>query len=244
MEIKGKSALITGGAHRVGKAISLALAQAGANILINYHSSATEAEETAYEARALGVSALAMQCDISVPEQVQGMMARAVSEFGGVDILVNSASWFQKTPFPMEDFKDWHRVFDILVHGSMYCANYAAPHMKEQGEGAIVNILDSFAWRPYKDFAAHSVGKAGLLALTRQLALELAPEVRVNAVSPGPVLPPPGYSEVKQDRIARRTLLQRWGTPQDVAEAVVFLIRAAYITGEFITVDGGEQYGN
>lgn len=243
MEIKGKTALITGGAHRVGKAMTLALAQAGANVVINYHASAAAAEETADEAQAWGVGALAIQCDISRHEQVQGMVAKAGSEFGGVDILVNSASWFQKTPFPMDDFRDWNRVLDILVHGSMYCANYAAPLMKARGEGAIINILDSFAWRPRRDFAAHSVGKAGLLALTRQLALELAPQVRVNAVSPGPVLPPPGYSEVKEDLIAKRTLLKRWGTPEDVAEAALFLIRAAYITGEIITVDGGERYG-
>jgi NAD(P)-dependent dehydrogenase (short-subunit alcohol dehydrogenase family) len=242
MEIQGKTALVTGGAHRVGKAMVMALAGEGANVVINYHASADEAEATAREVRALGVGALAIQCDISVPEQVQAMVAQAASEFGGVDILVNSASWFQKTPFPIDDFQDWHRVFDILVHGSLYCANYAAPLMKAGGEGAIINILDSFAWRPQRDFAAHSVGKAGLLALTRALALELAPEVRVNAVSPGPVLPPPGYSETKQDRIAKHTLLQRWGTPQDVADAVLFLIRASYITGEFITVDGGEQY--
>ncbi len=243
MEVRGKTALVTGGAQRVGKAISMALAQAGANIVINYYASSAAAEETANEVRELGVGALAIQCDISEHQQVQKMIAAAASEFGGVDILVNSASWFQKTPFPMDNFQDWHRVFDILVHGSMYCANYAAPLMKARGEGAIINILDSFAWRPYRDFAAHSVGKAGLLALTRQLALELAPEVRVNAVSPGPVLPPPGYSKVKQERIAQRTLLKRWGTPKDVAEAALFLIRAAYITGEIITVDGGEQYG-
>lgn len=242
MEIQGKTALVTGGAHRVGKAMVLALAGAGANIVINYHVSTAEAEATAQEVRGLGVGALAIQCDISVPAQVQSMVARAASEFGGVDILINSASWFQKTPFPMDDFRDWHRVFDILVHGSLYCANYTAPLMVASGEGAIINILDSFAWRPQRDFAAHSVGKAGLLALTRTLALELAPQVRVNAVSPGPVLPPPGYSQEKQDRIAKRTLLQRWGTPQDVAEAALFLVRAAYITGEFITVDGGEQY--
>lgn len=243
MKIKGKTALITGGAHRVGKAMTLALAQNGANVVVNYHSSAAAALDTAAEAEALGVGALAIQCDVSDPAQVENMVATAANQFGGVEILINSASWFKKTPFPMGDFSDWHRVFDILIHGSMYCANYIAPLMKARGEGAIINIVDSSAWRPSRGFAAHSVGKAGLLAFTRQLALELAPEVRVNAISPGPVLPPPDYTEAQNKRVAARTLLKRWGTPEDVVNAMLFLIQADYITGEFITVDGGEQHG-
>jgi len=243
MDIQRKTALITGGAHRVGKAMTLALAQKGANVVVNYNSSATAAEETATEAKALGVGALAIQCDVSNHDQVKNMISTAAEEFGGVDILINSASWFKKTPFPMDDFSDWYRVLDILIHGSMYCANYVAPLMKERGEGAIINIVDRAAWRPSRGFAAHSVGKAGLLAFTRQLALELAPEVRVNAVSPGPVLPPQDYTDAQNERVARRTLLKRWGTPQDVVDAMLFLVQADYITGEFITVDGGEQHG-
>jgi NAD(P)-dependent dehydrogenase (short-subunit alcohol dehydrogenase family) len=243
MDIPGKTALITGGAHRVGRAITLGLAQNGANVVVNYHSSADAALETEAQAEAFGVGAMAIQCDVSNPEQVENMVSTAATRFGGVEILINSASWFQKTPFPMDDFSDWYRVLDILIHGSMYCANNVAPLMKVQGEGAIINIVDSSAWRPARGFAAHSVGKAGLLAFTRQLALELAPEVRVNAVSPGPVLSPPDYTEEQNMRIAKRTLLKRWGTPKDVVDAVLFLIQAHYITGEFITVDGGEQHG-
>lgn len=243
MEIKGKTALITGGAHRVGKAITLGLAQNGAHVIVNYYSSADAAHETAAQAEALGVGAMAIQCDISNSKQVRNMVSATSDHFGGVDILINSASWFQKTPFPMEDFSDWHRVFDILIHGSMYCANYVAPLMIKKGDGVMINILDSFAWRPVRGYAAHGAGKAGLLAFTRQLALELAPEVRVNAISPGPVLPPPDYTEEQNKRIADRTLLKRWGTPNDVVDTVLFLIQADYITGEIVTVDGGEQYG-
>jgi 3-oxoacyl-[acyl-carrier protein] reductase/pteridine reductase len=241
MNAQGKTALITGGAHRVGKAMTLALAQQGANVVVNYHTSAEAAQETAAQAQALGVGALAVQCDVSDPDQVHAMVQETVRAFGGLDILVNSASLFKRTPFPMADYTDWHQVFDILVHGSMYCANAAAPLMRERGEGLIVNIVDGSAWRPWRGFAAHSTGKAGLLALTRQLALELAPEVRVNAIAPGPVLPPPGHSETQKERIAAGTLLKRWGSPQDVSEALLFLVRADYITGEVITVDGGEQ---
>jgi NAD(P)-dependent dehydrogenase (short-subunit alcohol dehydrogenase family) len=241
MNINGKTALITGGAHRVGKAITLGLAQKGANVVINFNASAEPANQTAAEARSLGVGSLAVQCDVSSHDQVIWMIASAVEEFGGIDILINSASWFQKTPFPMEDFSDWFKVIDILIHGSMYCANALAPTMKERGEGAIINIVDRSAWHPFRGFAAHSVGKAGLLAFTRQLAIELAPEVKVNAVSPGPVLPPPGYTDEQAERVAQGTLLKRWGTPKDVADAVLFLIESDYITGEVITVDGGEQ---
>lgn len=242
MNIKGKTALITGGAVRVGKAMTLALATEGANVVVNYNSSAAAAEETAAEAKALGVGALAIQCDVSHHDQVKAMIDTAAAQFGRIDILINSASWFRKTPFPMEDFSDWFKVFDILVHGSMYCANYVTPMMRKAGEGVIINIVDDSAWRPSRNFAAHSVGKAGLLAFTRQLALELAPEIKVNAISPGPVLPPPDYTVEQNERVAKSTLLKRWGTPQDVVDAMLYLVKSNYVTGEFITVDGGGQY--
>jgi 3-oxoacyl-[acyl-carrier protein] reductase/pteridine reductase len=243
MNPQGKTALITGGAHRVGKAITLALARAGANVVINYHSSAGAAEDTAAEAGALGVGTLIAQADVSQRQQVEAMVTDAKNRFGPIDILVNSASRFEKTPFPTQDASAWHRVVDILIHGSFYCANAVAPLMLEGGEGAIINIVDLSAWKPWPNFAAHGVGKAGLMALTRQLALELAPTVRVNAVAPGRVLPPPGYSEAQIERTARRTLLNRWGVADDVAQAVMYLIQADFVTGEVIVVDGGERFG-
>ena len=126
----------------------------------------------------------------------------------------------------------------------MYCANAVAPGMLRGGEGAIVNVVDLAAWQPWPGYAAHAVGKAALLALTRQLALELAPGVQVNAVAPGPVLPPPGISQEVADQIAARTLKGRWGSAEDVASAVLFLVQADYITGEVLVVDGGERYGH
>jgi NAD(P)-dependent dehydrogenase (short-subunit alcohol dehydrogenase family) len=244
MDTKGKTALVTGGAHRVGKAITLALARAGANVVINYHSSAGPAEETAAEARALGVDALPLQADVADLDQVTAMVAAAQERFGAVDILVNAASLWKQTPFPTQDLTDWHRVTDILIDGSFFCANALAPTMLERGEGAIVNIVDLSAWQPWPGFTAHAVGKAALMALTRQLALELAPAVQVNAVAPGPVLPPPGYDEARAARIAAGTLKNRWGRPEDVADAVMFLIQSDYITGEVIVVDGGERFGH
>jgi NAD(P)-dependent dehydrogenase (short-subunit alcohol dehydrogenase family) len=244
MDPNGKTAIVTGGAHRVGKAITLGLAQAGANVVINYHASSDAAEATAEEVRALGVEALPFQADVADRQQVQTMVAATRERFDSIDILVNSASRFEKTPFPTDDVSGWHRVTEILINGSFYCANAVAPLMLERGEGTIINIVDQGAFQPWADFTAHVVGKTGLLALTRQLALELAPAVRVNAVAPGPVLPPPGYSQEKLDRIAQGTLLKRWGSAEDVAQAVLFLIEADYVTGDVIIVDGGEQFGH
>lgn len=244
MNPTGKTALVTGGAVRVGKAITLALAQAGANVVINYNASAAAAEETAAEARALGVEALAVQANIADAAQVAAMVTAAGNTFGGVDILVNSASLWRETPFPTDDFSDWRAVTNILINGAFYCANAVAPGMLARGEGAIVNIVDLAAFEPWPNYMAHSVGKAALLALSRQLALELAPAVRVNAVAPGPVLPPPDFTPALIERTAHKTLLNRWGTPEDIGEAVLYFVRAKYVTGEVLAVDGGEHFGH
>jgi NAD(P)-dependent dehydrogenase (short-subunit alcohol dehydrogenase family) len=241
MNPKGRTALITGGAHRVGKAITLGLAQAGANVAINYNTSVTAAEETVTEARSLGVGALAIQADVGQHQQVKAMVNAVTTQFGGVDILVNSASLWLETPFPTDDLADWHRVTNTLINGAFYCANAVAPLMLEKGEGTIVNIIDLAAYEPWPNFMAHTVGKSALLAMSRQLALELAPAVRVNAVAPGPVLPPPDFSEEKIERTAKKTLLGRWGTPEDIATAVLFFVQADYVTGEALAVDGGQR---
>jgi 3-oxoacyl-[acyl-carrier protein] reductase/pteridine reductase len=241
MKIEGKTALITGGAHRVGKAITMTLAQSGANVVVNYYSSDAAAQETVREAEELGVGGLAVQADVGDMEQARALVAAAADKFGAVDILVNSASIWQATPLPLGDFSGWHRVLGLLLNAPMYLADAAAPMMQARGEGAIVNIVDLSAWKPFLGYVAHSVGKAGLLALTRQLAVELAPAVSVNAIAPGPVLPPPDYTEEDIARVASRTLKGRWGVADDVASAARFLVEADYITGDVIVVDGGER---
>lgn len=244
MDIRGKVAVVTGGAHRVGKAITLMLAQAGADVVVNYFNSSKDADETVAEAQALGVRALAVRCDVADYGQVSHMGETILREFGGVDIVVNSASLFDQTPFPTDDIAAWQRVTGISIDGPFFMCNKLAPSMLARGGGAIVNIIDLSAWEPWPNFAAHSVSKAGLLAFTRQLALELAPTVRVNAVAPGPVLPPPEYDEQRAAKAAAGTLLKRWGTPEDVARAVRYLLEADYVTADVITVDGGERYGH
>ena len=244
MNPQGKTALITGGAVRVGKAITLGLAEAGANVVINYNSSSQAAEETAAEARALGGEALAVQANIADLEQVEAMVRLAEERLGGVDILVNSASLYRETPFPTNDHDDWHLVTGIGINGPYYCTNAVAPGMLAKGEGAIVNIVDLSALEPWPNFLAHSVSKSALMAMTRQWALELAPAVRVNAVAPGPVLPPADYSPEYIDYVASMTLLGRWGAPEDIAEAVLYFVRAKYVTAELLCVDGGERFGH
>jgi NAD(P)-dependent dehydrogenase (short-subunit alcohol dehydrogenase family) len=241
MDIQGKVALVTGGAVRVGKAITLMLAGAGAHVVVNYHGSTEAAQATAAAARALGVEALPIQCDVADAGAVQAMARQVMERWGGVDILVNSAGYFGKTPVPTDDLDTWHRVTRISIDGAFYVANALAPAMLRRGGGAIVNIVDLLAWTPRRGFTAHAVGKAGLLALTHQLALELAPTIRVNAVAPGPVMPPPDYDEGKRKEIAGRTLLERWGSAEDVAGAVRYLVEADYVTGATIHVDGGEH---
>lgn len=251
MDPKGKVALVTGGAHRVGKAITMMLAEAGASVVVNYNSSSDAASETVAEAKALGVDALAVQCDVSDWDAVQGMGDAIDKHFGGVDIIVNAASYFGKIDFPTQDpdaIETWQRTTRVSLDGAFYVCTSLVPSMVERAnaddrEGVIINIIDLSVWQPWPKFMAHAVGKSGLQALTRQMALELAPTVRVNAIAPGPVLPFPEYSDATNQYIANRTLLERWGNPADVARAVRYLVEAEYVTGDILTVDGGERYG-
>jgi NAD(P)-dependent dehydrogenase (short-subunit alcohol dehydrogenase family) len=244
MELEGKTALITGGAKRVGRGITLAFARAGANVVINYNSSADDAVKTAHEAEALGVQAFPVQASVSDYEQVGAMVDAAAARFGTIDVLVNNASTFLPDPLPTDDLSVWHKSIDTLVHGPFYCANRVAPVMLSNDGGVIIGISDLTALEPWPGFAGHAIGKGAVLSLTRQLALELAPRIRANAVIPGPALRPDDYDDDTYQRVADDTLLGRWGTPEDMAQAVLFLVEADYITGEVIAVDGGQRFGH
>ena len=224
--------------------VALGFAAAGANVAVTYRTSEREAAATVTELRALGVEAAAVRLDLVDPDGP----ARALGEFeerlGTLDVLVNNASFFEPTPFPTEDHAGWYRTFDVLVHGPYRLANAVAPGMLAREKGRMVNVVDLSAWHPWPDRGAHSVAKAALLALTRQLAVELAPAVTVNAVAPGPVIPAERFDDAQIDRLARRNLQGRWGDPDDVAAAVRFLVETDFVTGECITVDGGERWGH
>lgn len=239
MELKGKTALITGGAVRVGKAITLALARAGCNVAVHYNSSAGPAEATVAEARALGVQAASFKADLADAAQAQALVDNVESSLGPLGAVVYSASLFDREKFPTDDFATWKRVTAISIDGAFYTLNAAGRSMLARGEGAIVSILDLSIERAWRGYTAHAVGKSGLQALTRQLAVELAPAVRANAIVPGDVLPPPDFTPEQIEQSKRHNALGRWGTPEDIANAAVFLLQADYITGEVLHVDGG-----
>lgn len=244
MNLSGKVALVTGGAVRIGRAIALGLASAGAHLVIHYHRSTDAARETVAEAQRLGVEAIALQADLANPEEALSLARAAEAHFGRVDIIVHSASPFVRAPLSETTPEIWRQVLSVLVDGFFILARELTPGMVARREGGIVVILDRGTFDPWPDFLAHSVGKSALWALARNLAAELAPHVRVNGVVPGPVLPPPDYPEEDRARIAQGTLLGRWGDPQDVVAAVLFLLRSDYITGEALFVDGGERWAH
>ena len=241
MELHGKVALVTGGAVRVGKAIALTLARAGADVAFSYHASADAARETQRELELMGRRALAQQADAGNVGACRQLVDITVTRFGRLDVLVNSASLWKRTKFAELKEDEWDQVTDILLKGSAFTSHAAAPYLVAHGDGAIVNIIDLSAFVPFPNLTAHSVGKAGLLNLTYGMAIELAPAVRVNAVAPGSVLPPANYTDKQMQTAAARNLLGRWGSAQDVADAVLFLVQANFITGTVIEVDGGEH---
>lgn len=246
VDLKGKTALVTGGARRVGRAITLTMARAGANVVVNYNTSESDARRTAADAEALGVQALPVAADVTDYEQVTAMVEAAADRFGSIDVLVNNASTFLFDSFPTDDddLTVWRRSIDTLVHGPFHCANRVAPVMRAGGGGAIIGIADLSALEPWPGFAGHAVGKGAVISLTRQLALELAPDIRANAVIPGPALRPDDYDDGTYQRVADETLVGRWGTPEEMGRAVRFLAESDYITGEILTVDGGQRYGH
>jgi pteridine reductase len=244
MDLEGRTALVTGSAKRVGRVIALTLAEAGANVIINYNHSADAAEATAAEAEALGVGALPISADVGNYRQVESMVQAATDRFGGIDVLVNNASSFHNDPFPTTDLTVWNQTISTLVNGPFFCTNLAAPSMLERGGGAVVSVSDLSSIEAWPGYIAHAVGKSAIIAMTRQFALELAPTVRANAVVFGPALRPHDYDEGKYQRTASNTLVGRWGTPEEMSNAVKYLVEADYVTGETLVIDGGQRYGH
>lgn len=244
MELTGRTALITGAAKRIGREIALELARSGANIAITFRSSHDEAEETVSELLQLGIKATALKLDLSDTNEINRAIGSINKELGPIDLLVNNASHFEPTPFPTLDHHGWHKTFDVILHGAYYLANAVSPEMLNRRTGRIINMVDLSAWHPWPDRGAHSIAKSALLALTRQLAVELAPHVTVNAVAPGPSVPATSFDQDQINRLTRRTLLGRWGGAAEVAAAVKFLAASDFVTGECLTVDGGEKWGH
>lgn len=237
METAGRVALVTGGARRVGRAMSLALADAGADVVVNYNGSAAEAESTVAEIQALGRRAVAVQADVSARADIDNLVDRAGQEFGRLDILVNSASLFERTPFDRISEEEWDRVLGVNLKGPFLLSQKAAPLLARDG-GVIINIVDLSALQPWPSFAHHAVSKAGLLHLTRVMARALAPDIRVNSIAPGTVLPP---ENAEGEDGSERRVIRRAGDPDDVVGALLYLVRSDFVTGENLVVDGGRM---
>lgn len=240
MDLRGRTALVTGSAIRVGREICLELARKGANIVVNYRSSAGPAAELVDELRQMGVDGLAVQGDVSSSEDVARIGEEARRKFGQVDLLVNNASIYPRIPLAQVTEADWDQSINVNLKGPYLCCMEFGRRMAENGGGAIVNITDWAVYRPYKDYLPYLTAKGGIIFMTKAFAVELAPHVRVNVIAPGPIQPPDDLQEDEKEAAARKTLLRRWGGGHEIAQAVAFLLEADFITGALLPVDGGK----
>jgi pteridine reductase len=241
MELEGKAAIVTGGAVRLGRAMVLALAEKGVRVAIHYHSSAAAAEETSRQVEALGSGAVTLQADLSQPDEARKLLEQAVAHFGRVDVLVNNAAIFEGGGWDETTQDDWDRHFAINLKAPFFLGQAFARHVGGERRGHIVNIADWRGARPGSDHLAYTLTKAGLIALTKSLALALAPGIQVNAIAPGAILPPAGGGGGYPDSLASRIPAGRTGSPGDVGKTLIYLLESDFVTGEVILVTGGEH---
>ena len=244
MTLTDAVAIITGG-KRIGRVVAQELARRGADVVLSYRGSKAEAEATARDVEAAGRRASLVQADVAEPAACRAIVDQAVAAFGKVDILINMASIYRETPFDTITTEDWDADLDVNLRSAFLCAHAAVPHMRRRGGGRIVNFADWLAssGRPhYRGFTPYYVAKAGVVALTEALALETAKDgILVNAIAPGPIVPPPDMSEAEIAAVAKATPLGRWGGEIEIARAVIFLCETEFVTGETIRVDGGRH---
>jgi pteridine reductase len=242
MELAGKVALVTGGAHRVGRHIVKALADEGCHLVVHFHRSQAEAEATLQELASSGSSVVAVQADLRRPAGIEFLFEEFDRQHGHLDILVNSAAVLAPVDLLNASEDDWASTMDLNLRAPFFCIQAAARRMRPGG-GAIVNISDVAGQRPWPRYPIHSISKAGLDMLTRAAARALAPDIRVNGVAPGPVEKPTAMSNERWAEIGRAVPLGRPGRGLDVAQAVVFLLKNDYLIGETLVVDGGDLVG-
>lgn len=238
IELSGKTALITGAAKRLGQAIALALAREGAHLVLHYRESEKEVKTLVREVRGMGGEAWTAKADFSDPTSAGTLFKRAVAQAGAIDFLVNNASIYPTQDLRHFTVDDFHIAMNVNTLAPLILARKLA----EQGrEGAIVNLLDSRIVDYDRNHVPYHLSKQSLFSLTRMLAVEYAPMIRVNGVAPGLVLPPPGESPDYLEKLKTTNPLQRYGTPEGIADAAVFLLRSAFVTGQVIYVDGGRH---
>ncbi len=245
--LAGRAALVTGAARRIGRAIALGLAADGADVVVHYGTAHAAAAATARDAAAHGVQAAAVAADLADPAAIDALVADAAERFGRLDVVVNSASTFDRQPLGAITAADWDRALDVNLRAPFLLCQAAAPHLaaapRRDGETAlVVNLADLSGVHPWREHVQHGVSKAGLIHLTRILARELAPAVRVNAIVPGAILPPSG-ADVGDDWGAltrARVPLGRVGDVDDVVRTVRYFAQSPFVTGAIVAVDGGE----
>ncbi len=248
MDLEGRVALVTGASRRLGRAMARALAEQGVAIAVHYRSSPEKAERTVGELRELGVEAAALAADLTRPAEIEGLFAAAGERFGRLDVLVNSAASFESGRFEQIGVEQWDEVLALNLRAPFLCMQAAARLMgssprPSEAPGAITNVADLSGLLAWSERAHHGASKAALLHLTRLAARDLAPGVRVNAVVPGPILPPPGMDPDSSEwrEVGGRVPLGRPGRPGNIGQAVVFLASNDYVTGSELVVDGGER---
>lgn len=242
MDLNGKVALVTGGAHRVGRALTLALAQAGCNVFIHYGRSAQPAQQTQADAQNLGVEAHIYSANLLDAQETELIIPAAVEQFGQVDILINSAAIFpEEDTFTGTHLALWDKLFEVNLRAPFLLSQAFARQIPADGHGKIINILDARLRRPAPDHFVYRLTKGGLWNMTQMLALELAPRITVNGVALGAILPPPGQDISYLENLAETQVpLKRPGSAQIVAENVVHLLRQDFVTGVVVPLDGGQ----
>jgi pteridine reductase len=240
VEVKDRIALVTGGAHRVGRALSTALADAGMRVAIHYNAAAAEADALVHELTARGHECGAYGADLTHPDAPRSLIADVARDFGGLDVLVNSAAVMQRTPVDEVTPEQWDWMFALNLRAPFFLAQAARPWLRAAG-GAIVNLSDLAAFETWPEYIPHGISKAGIVQMTRALARVFAPEIRVNAIAPGAVLLPDNWTDAARTHFESTTPLRRLGSPADVVEAMMYLLRADYVTGDTLLVDGGRH---
>jgi pteridine reductase len=242
VQLAGRVAIVTGGGKRIGRALCLTLADVGCSVMVHYSHSADEARGTVQQITALGGQADCVGANFGDPHPpIPQVIGAAYERFGRADILINSAAIFEPGSLASTTESDWDRQFAINLKAPAFlCREFAARHQPGV-PAAIVNIADWRGLTPLPGHFSYTLTKAALIAMTRILALELAPDIRVNAVAPGSILPPPGAGPEYLERLAKQVPLKRHGDPSDVTSAVLYLLRSDFVTGEVLAVTGGEQ---
>ncbi len=239
MKIQGKTAFVTGSGKRLGRDIVETLLAQGVNIAAHYRTSKQEVEELVAK---FGEKRIyPFQADLRNLVELREAYKNAVAHFGQIEILINCASDFYPTPSLTCTEADWDHFLSVNLKGQFFLAQAFANALGEKAMGCIINLVDVSALSPRKNFVPYLASKAGLLSVTKALALEWAPRIRVNAVSPGPVLEPENYTEEQKQKAADTTLLKKWGTAKDISHAVLFLLQNDYVTGFELKIDGGKS---